>query len=173
MYQRETPLLKRRIEELNNSPHKIPDRIYKRAMSAQAILDRVLLLQWPEEWYGAETYEGGIVHKPDSVKERQWNDTPRGLILSIGLGALDALRSNGVDVGHLVHFAANSPYRRILDDHDSYSLVLVRAGDLVDSEDLAAAIDYGVVAVTQQNGRHVLVDAEGKAWKPRLPWMEE
>lgn len=142
-------------------------------MSGQAMFDRLLIWQVPEKWYRDKKYGGGLIEKAETTVRRHWEEAPRGLILGIGLGALDNLSSNGVAVGHYVHFAVLSPYRRPLDDFESKTLVTCRAGELIDSEDLAEAIDRGVVTVEPVDGVHTLVDAEGKNWVPRLPWMED
>lgn len=162
-------LLMKRFEEMKGTPHEIPES----ALHLQAVYDRVLVWQFPDEKVGKETYGDGPIVKATSTVDRISQSIPRGLVVSAGLGALDALRANGVDVGHVVFFCVNSPYRLPLDDHDQHHLCLLRAGDLVASEDLAQALDRGEVNIVERDGEHLLLDGEGKAWKPRLPWMEE
>jgi hypothetical protein len=166
---RVSALLLKRIAETKGTPHEIPDT----ALSLQAVYDRVLVWQLPDEEHGGETYHGTSIVKPDAVRERIWQSVPRGLVVSMGLGAMDALRANGIDVGHVVFFCVNSPYRLPLDDHDQKHLCLLRAGDIVGSEDLARALDDNEVRIEEKDGEHVLLDVDGKVWKPRLPWMEE
>ena len=115
-----------------------------------------------------------FVRSPMSTANLAWdlNAASAGRFV-LGLGAMDAIKANGVDVGHIVHFCVNSPYRLPLDDHDQHHLCLLRAGDLVASEDLAEALDKGEAHIVERDGEHLIVDAEGKTWKPRLPWMEE
>lgn len=167
------PLLLKRMEELKGTPHEIPEA----ALGMQAVYDRVLVWQFPDERVGKETYGDGPIMKPEHVKKRIAQSIPRGMIISVGLGAMDALRSNGMDVGHVVYFCVNSPHRLPLDDSDQKFIVLIRAGDLVASEDLAQALDKGETHIVEDEnlaGReHNLRDADGKLWKPRLPWMEE
>lgn len=168
------PLLRKRIEALKGSKWEMSEELFRRATSGHAAFDRIFVWQYPEDWYGGDCYAGTNMLKPPATLKRQEQNTPRGIIISAGLSALDALRSNGIDVGHIVHFCVNAPYRRPLDDNDQKHLVLLRAGDIVDSEDLARALDDGDVAVNvNKDGQHVLVDASGNAWVPRLPWMED
>jgi hypothetical protein len=165
-------LLKKRLAALKGTDYEMSPEVFDRATSAQAIFDRVLLWQVPEGWYGGDEYEGTGIVKATSTKIRHQQDTPRGIIISAGLNALDVLASHGVGIGHVVHFCVNSMYRRPLDDHDEKHLALMRVGDNVDSEDLAAAIDNGTCHVVLYEGKHILVDNDGNQWEPQLPWIE-
>jgi hypothetical protein len=166
---RVTALLLKRIDESKSTPHPIPEA----ALGMQAMYDRLLVWQFPDVNLGGEKYAGTTLYKAEETRERIWQSIPRGIIDSAGLGAMDAMKANGVDVGHIVHFVVNSPYRLPLDDHDKAHVCLMRAGDLVASEDLARALDEGGCRIEERGGEHVLVDRDGKVWKPRLPWMEE
>lgn len=173
VWNRRPPLLTKRLAALEGTKYAIPSDKIERAFAGQAVLDRVLVWQFPESWYGDDAYEGTRILKAMATEARHRQDTPRGIILSIGLGALDALRTNGMDVGHIVHFCVNAPYRRPLDDHQEHHLLLLRAGDMVDSEDLAKALDSGECKVVWDGTRHHLVDKDGGFWTPKLPWMED
>lgn len=169
-------LLTQRLDALKGTPYEMPEKIRKRALSSQFVYDRVAVWQWPEDWYGGERVAGSEagLYRPDSAVTRNRQNTPRGIVVSIGLAAMDAMRSNGMGVGHIVHFAVNSPFRKPLDDTDKIYMVLLHAGDMVGSEDLAQAMDDGSaqVAWDTEARKHVLVDANGESWTPRLPWME-
>lgn len=173
--ERVPPLLKARMKELDGTPFAIP----KEALGLQAVYDRVLVWQFPDAKSGKETYGDGPIVKANATLDRIYQSIPRGLIITAGLGCMDALRANGMDIGHVVYFCVNSPYRLPLDDGDKNFLCLLRAGDMVASEDLARALDADECMIYfQDNGlldgaQHVLVDSEGKIWKPKLPWMEE
>jgi hypothetical protein len=170
MVTRIPPLLRARLDELKGTELEMPA---ERALGMQALFDRVLVWQFPDDAHASETFGGGKILKPESTKVRHRQSVPRGLVISVGLGALDALRANGVDVGHIVQFCVNSTYRLPLDDNDVNHLCLLRAGDLVASEDLARALDIGECVIVEVDGVHVFRDKSGKEWKPRLPWMEE
>lgn len=171
------PLLRRRIEMLKGTKFEMSEETFRRATSCQAVFDRVLLWQWPEPWYGGTKFHGTDIDKPESTLARQGYDTPRGIIVSAGLNALDVLRSQGMDVGHVVHFCVNSLHRRPLDDHDSKHLALLRVGDIIDSEDLADAIDKSLCSIevvnTEKGPEHRVVGPAGAPWSPQLPWIEE
>lgn len=169
------PLLRKRIEALKGTKYELSDEAFRRATSAQAVFDRILVWQVPETWYGGDTFAGTTIEKSAATQKRHAQNTPRGLVISIGLAAMDAMRSNGIGLGHFVHFQHNAPYRRPLDDHDQQHLIALRAGDIVSSEDLADALDSGVCqAVWNPESRcHVFVDHHGESWAPSLPWMED
>lgn len=162
-------LLRKRLEEMKGTPYEIPVE----ALSLQAVYDRVLVWQFPDEKVGKATYGGGKILKAPSTIDRIAQSIPRGIIITAGLGCMDALKANGMDVGHVVYFCVNSPYRLPLDDGDKHFLCLLRAGDMVASEDLARALDAGECSIEVRDSVHVLADAQGAIWKPRLPWMEE
>lgn len=169
-------LLTQRLDALKGTKQEMPEEIRRRALSSQFVYDRVAVWQVPEDWYADEKVAGskaGLV-KPDSAVTRNRQNTPRGIVVNIGLAAMDAMRSNGIGIGHYVHFAKNAPFRKPLDDRDELYMVLCHAGDLVGSEDLAQAMDSGLVQVAwdTEAKQHVLVDAAGDRWVPRLPWME-
>jgi hypothetical protein len=167
-------LLLQRLDALNGTPYEMPEEIRKRALASQFIYDRIAVWQCPEEWYAGEKFAGTSIYAPESRVTRHKQNTPRGIVVNIGLAAMDAMRSNGIGVGHVVHFAVNAPYRKPLDDTDKIYLVLLHAGDLVGSEDLARALDDGSAqAVWDPEARqHRLIDTNGDSWTPRLPWME-
>lgn len=116
------------------------------AFSAQAAYDRVLavqLSQFEGETFGADSK----IVMPDTVKEKELESTPRGLIISAGLRALDDLRSNGMDVGHIVHFVRFSPWRIRYDIVSGVQcfLMVLRSGDILASEDTAAQLKAGTL----------------------------
>jgi hypothetical protein len=167
-------LLQDRLKELEGTEFELPAG----ALGMQAVYDRVLVWQFPDTKHGSKTFGDGLIIKPPSTVTRHLQSVPRGIVISVGLGALDAIRSNGMDVGHVILFCVNSPYRIPLDDNDQNHLVLLRAGDIIASEDLARALDEKECFISEEtleNGdtQHVLVGQDGKKWGPQLPWMEE
>jgi hypothetical protein len=170
LHDRKPELLMARLAELDGTDLEVPKGV---ALGIQAVYDRLLVWQFPPALQGKSTYGDGPILKSETTKTRIHQSIPRGIIVSAGLGALDALRANGIDIGHVVYFAVNSMYRLPLDDHDGQHLALLRAGDVVGSEDLARALDCGECHIVEKDGEHLLVDKDGKQWKPRLPWIEE
>lgn len=108
--------------------------------------------------------------------EKRMNDeTPRGIIVSAGLAALDALRSNGIDIGHVVTMLRLAPWRMPCDmvgGVEQYVLIL-RAGDITGSEDLEEARRRGdcKFVYDEGTGQHQFVDKDGKRWDPKLPFI--
>ncbi len=155
----------------------IPDEAFHTAVGC--LFDRIMVWQVPED--ESETFGGGLLVKPGTVKSREEGETPRGILIGAGLQSLDALRSNGVDLGHMVHFIRLSPWRREMKPVAGVtmsSVVILRAGDLVDSEDLASAYLGGkcsIAGVPNNDGfmLHSYVDESGKTWAPGEPWKAE
>lgn len=167
-------LLTDRLDALNGTKYELSGELRARALADQPVYDRVFLWQWPEAWYDSDKADGTSLYVTDVRRDRNAQNTPRGIVIGIGLGAMDALRSHGIWLGHIVHFGAHSPYRRPLDNTDKKYLVMLHAGDLTGSEDLARLMDEGKVSVSWDADakQHVLVDAAGVAWDPRRVWME-
>jgi co-chaperonin GroES (HSP10) len=136
----------------------------------QPLFDRVLVWQISED--EGETYNGGIIVKTEVARKRELVEAPRGVIVGAGLGALDVLRSNGVDIGHTVGFTRLAPFRRPIGVFAGVPLALIvlHVGDLVDSEDLGSQLKSRTVRVLGKDDegltRHYFVDANGKAWTP-------
>jgi len=146
----------------------IPDEAF---FSQCAVFNRVLVAQIPEE--EGDTYEGSVILKTEIAKKRDLVEAPRGVIVSAGLQALDELRSNGIDIGHTVGFTRLAPFRRPFATigGERLTLIVLVAGDIVDSEDLGQALKSRrarVVAKPNEEGVmiHQFVDENGKVWSP-------
>lgn len=147
------------------------------AFATQAIYDRILVYQLPA--HTGETFmEGGRIIAPDTSRDYMRRECPRGLLLGAGLGALDIIRSHGVDLGHIVTTIAMVPFRLIVDHVDGkpFEVLMMRAQDLVGSEDLAEALRSGLLkvsSVSEDDGprSHRYEDLEGNMWNPVMPWL--
>lgn len=82
--------------------------------------------------------EGTIV-MPDAVVSVDRNRAPRGIIVAAGLAALDSLRSSGIDLGHIIRFKKMAPFIQPVANIKGHELTImvIRDGDIVSSEDLA------------------------------------
>lgn len=146
-------------------------------LGQQAAFERVLVWQLSED--EGETYNGGIIVKTETQRKRELVEAPRGVIVSAGLGALDVLRSNGMDIGHTIGFTRLAPFRRPIGVFAGIPLALIVlvVGDIVDSEDLGAQLKSRAVRIlgkeTDGTTEHHFVDANGKAWKPIAADMPE
>jgi hypothetical protein len=93
---------------------------------------------------GRNTYkEGGKILKPDNELAREKNTAPRGVLVSAGLKAMDALYSTGIEIGHIVRFKKFSPFIMPVGEIEGKELavMVIRDGDVEASEDLASSIN--------------------------------
>jgi len=138
------------------------------AFSVQASFETVYVWQIPI--YSGDTYSASsAIIKPDSAKAREAKESPRGIIVSAGLSALDSLRSHGMDVGHIVTIIKLAPYRVYFDIRGGKqdNLLDLRAGDVHGSLDTAELLRAGKLKVvsgyTKDGGfNHHYVNAEGE-----------
>lgn len=125
------------------------------AFEQYPVFDKVYV--WQITLTERRTYaEGGTVLKPDAVIAADQNTAPRGIIVSAGLQALDSLRSTGIDVGHIIRFKKFSPFIQPIAEIQgkSLSVMVIRDGDIVSSEDLARsyhAREVSIVNVANDN----------------------
>jgi hypothetical protein len=116
---------------------------------------------------------------PESVKQREKNRAPNGIIVSAGLKALDQLRSHGIDLGHRVLFAHTAPYHIRYDTvlGVEQHLIILLAGDIIGSEDLASNLKKREVRYfarrTETSVEHTFIDENGKPWLPADAWRAE
>lgn len=153
----------------------ITDGAFKLAM----VYDRVLIYQIPED----DTKEGkmgkdSVIWAPDQTKDRLKHECPRGVLIGAGVKALDALRSHGIDLGHIVYYIASQPWRLQFDyiAGKRVTALPMNAGDIIGSEDLQRDLrDRKCMVTTKVNEagftEHLYQDAEGKTWSPVLPWQ--
>lgn len=148
--------------------------IVDRVFSRQALFDRVFVWRIPGESFG----EGGVISGSESgivapvqTQRSDEIESPRGVIVSAGLAALSDLRSNGIDVGHIVSIGEMAPYGMSFGyvGTQEQKVVVVTAGFLVGSEDLSAALKAGKVEISQDEigGELKLRDTETRGpWDP-------
>jgi hypothetical protein len=152
--------------EAKRLKHGIPDS----AWHSQAVFNKILVWQIPIE--ESDTYGGGLIQKTDAARRKELTEAPRGVIVSAGLQALDELRSHGVDVGHTVFFTHLAPFRKRLPAilGKEPTLVILHAGDVFDSEELAANLRVRKcrVVTREVEGQvsHYFCDENGKTWNP-------
>lgn len=159
-------LEKRRIQ------WRMPDAMFTR----QALFDRVLIFQLPTVALMRVAMGESVLFTEDR-KDYERKTSPLGIVMSAGPKALDELRSNGVDIGHIVEIAENVPRRVVVDiiGGKDVELLMIRAGDICSSVDLNVALADGSCKIERRETvdgkwQHLYVDAEGKEWKPQNPW---
>jgi co-chaperonin GroES (HSP10) len=154
------------------------------AFKVRPAFDRILVHQISE--HEGETFGGGSIIMAPTIAKREEIETPRGVIVSSGLLALDHLRSNCVDVGHTVYFVQNAPWRIRVDVNRGhlYYVMVLRDGDLIGSEDTNGLVQDGTLQVkyNKKYRQHVYVKPARKIWwrlttrerilgTPQLPWI--
>ena len=148
------------------------------AFSRQAVFDRVFIWQIPMQ-KGDKFEADSLIHMPESVQQREKSRAPQGIIVAAGLRALDQLRSHGVDLGHKVLFCHAAPYHIRYDSVLGLEqhLIILLAGDIIGSEDLAANLKNRQVRYlarrTETSVEHTFIDGDGKPWLPADAWRAE
>lgn len=169
----ECPFPLPRLLEEKRRRHGIP----LSAWDAQPGFDMVLLWQVQIE-EGNKLGNTGLV-KADITVMRETQDTPRGVIVSAGLTALDQLKSHGMDVGHTVYFYELAPLRlrRPSIAGRQVSLIMIQAKYIFGSEELSQNLKSrkARVIAREENGIevHYYCDENGKLWKPADVATEE
>lgn len=128
----------------------------------EAVFDRVIVFSVPERKAERGTYvEGGLIHKPVQRQDKEERESPRGVIVSAGLGARDVLRSHGMGLGHVVWIARLAPWRHEVDrdaNGKPVEFLFLRVGDIVGSETLLRNFREGRASVDlNADGTHKYV----------------
>jgi hypothetical protein len=151
----------------------IPDSVF----NVEALFDRIFVFQLPRVF--GDVIEGTSLIKPEGVRQREEEGTPRGVVVSAGLKALDNLRSNGVEPGDVVNFIRLSPWKLTLQEIAGVEInvLILRDGDLIASEELPVRRKRGfltTVCVTTDAGlEHRIAHLGGSTVKPGIPWVPE
>ena len=155
------PLLeKRRLQ------HLIPDGAFR----VQASFERVLVYEMaPAE---QASMESSLIQLTDKTKDRLKDSSPRGIIVSAGLAALDSLRTNGMDLGHIVLFThyviGTVPIEYI--EGKEITVKIMHAGDITGSEDTAEAVRKGELEIAwNDEGKFHEYRRKGDKRKSREP----
>jgi hypothetical protein len=158
--------------DIRRKRYNIPDEVF----GVSAVYDRILVYQVQKE--EKEFYdEGGLIKKTEIRQTAERRTTPSGVIVTAGVQALDILRSNGVDLGHLVFYTQLAFYRIPVDTilGEDINLVVLRAGEIVASIDLAHALATRQARTITRDRelkdgtkitQHFYVDDKGKQWNP-------
>lgn len=166
-----------KLLEQRRLEYAIPDGFFKE----QAVFDRIFLFQ--VRLTGRETFvDGGKIVLSQMGKQRELESAPYGIVISAGLTALDQLRSNGIDLGHIVGFIREAPWRKPVDivDGVEFYAMLLTVGDITGSIDLAESLVSGHCKIHERelassDGittiEHVFVDETGKMWNPSQPFI--
>ncbi len=167
--------LRSELLEKERLEKRLPDELFQQ----QPFNDRILVYRFAENQ--SETFVPGVlIEMTDQSKQKRHNQVPRGIIIGAGLGALDTLRSNGIDLGHTITILRNVPWRIVCVDIGGveFSLLVLRDGDVIGSETLQQALVSGECKIAQKiledgGTQHVYVDKDGKNWIPRPAWVSD
>lgn len=158
------PLLdERRLE------HGIVDGVFRGA----CLFERVLVYQIDREQ--SELFEGASrIVRPPTVRQREERTSSLGIVVGAGLRALDVLRSNGVDLGHVVQIIKNAPWRIQVDTVNAQPVhvIVLNAGDILCSLDLGAALIRGAKKIREDINDQGMTE-HSLTTKPLSPWMSE
>lgn len=137
-----------------------------------ASFNRILVYQLPLK---EETVGKSKIIAPQASQKRMQQEAPTGVIVSAGLGALDVLRTHGMQVGDTILFIKQGMWRittgwvRHVDEH----LMVLSVGDIISNQDLAKRLREGSVNYSwdAENGEHRMVDSQGKVLTPKTPFV--
>ena len=143
------------------------------AFGIQASFNTVFVLQ--VSYQEGDTYEDSKIILTETTKKVERNRAPIGIIISAGLGALDFLRSNGIDLGHKVAFVHSAPYHIRYDvvAGEDRHLIVLESGQIRGSFDLAQNLRKRTVRIIQNPAaadrvEHILIDENGKPVMPQM-----
>lgn len=146
-------LLAKRVNELG-----IP------AWPGQACFERVIVYRIPDEGSASEKFAAdGVIIKPETRRETDKDRSPRGVVVSAGLAAMDVLISNGMQLGELVWFAPHVPFRFEVgkrSDGTPWEFYFMNVGDIVLSEDILQRVVDGDLKLTKTDKQHVYNDEQ-------------
>lgn len=137
------------------------------AFELMPVFDRVLVKQVAEY---TRTAGGGVIVMPQQAVKREYESSPRGIVVAAGMGALDKMRSNGIDLGHMVALLRYVPFRfrhDVIDGKEEH-LLIIQVGDIVGSFDLMQQLKSRECRIRfeEENAQHQFIDSAGRAWNP-------
>lgn len=125
----------------------------------EAVFEEVLLYCLPDEGAASETFsKDGMIVKPDTRKAIDIARSPRGIVVSAGLKAMDIMDAHGMQVGELVWFAPHVPYRFEVGRNEKGPILFMfmNVADIKLSEDVPTRLANGDIVLTKNSkGEHV------------------
>lgn len=129
----------------------IPDGAFK----CRAVFDRIHV--FPIDPFDNDgKLPGSTLWKAELTKKKDEQNGHRGILISMGLSALDQCSSHGIEVGHVVQTIRNAPHAMEcarLEGTPMYYLVM-RAGDLTGSETQEEQLRSGETRIVDEGGSH-------------------
>ena len=147
------PLLVKRIKEYGIPP-----------CPGQATYERVLVYQIPDEMSSRTTFaKGGSIIMPETTQSVKKERSPRGIIVSAGLKAMDIMRDHGMQLGEMVWYSPHVPTRFEVDrkaDGERVMFYFMNVGDVIVSEDVPERLASGELRLQYKNGVHTYSGGE-------------
>lgn len=137
----------------------IPDGAFK----CRAVFDRIHI--FPIDFEDENEKTSGGIFLPESTKQRSTQNAHRGILISMGLTALDHCVSHGIELGHIVRTIRNAPHAQECARLSTGSLfyLVMRDGDLTGSETQEEQLRSGQTRIVDTGGEHnYCFQVEGK-----------
>jgi hypothetical protein len=163
--------------EERRKKYEIPEALY------QPVFDRVLIYQVPT--VESETFastlnpgEASTLIRPETTKRREQRQSPRGVIVAMGLKAKEILQDHGVDLGHIVWFARMAMWKHEVDS-SLKEFAIIHAGEICGSEDLLTEMTVGGLTwrydtkITKDKGQWVLSTHLGGERSDPQEWSDQ
>ena len=148
--------------------HGLIDDCFKEA----AAFDRILVYQLTSS---EKTFANSGIVMPEASEKRTAQETPKGIVVTAGLSALDTLRTNGHQVGDTIKFIKQGMWRIEIGwiRQVAVHLMVLSVGDIISNEDLGQRLFKGEVKYSwsEEKQEHRFVDADGKELQPESPWV--
>lgn len=123
------------------------------AFREQAAFERIFVHQVALAVHTGSKIGGGLLYKPETTETAERRGSSRGILVSAGLRALDHLRTNGIDLGHIIRFVHMAPFAVDVDylsNGEQMYLLDLNVGDILSSEDLALQLRKGEMEIAFQ-----------------------
>jgi hypothetical protein len=124
----------------------------------EAQFERIIVFQIPAEADAQEKI--GSLFVPQKTRDAQLAKSPRGIVVSAGLKALDIMYSHGMELGEMIWLASWSPFRvqtEVKSGGATVEFFFMSVGDIILSEDMKARFASGEVYLQLQGDTHVIV----------------
>lgn len=136
---------------------------------AQVPFNERVFIHQVHPWGTDTATPGGVILLTEKASHVEGRSSCYGIIVAAGLKALDALYSNGIELGHYVSFVLHAPCRIRVDAKlgQEYQVVSVHAQDIGGSMDLAREIREGKkrIRYSEVSGQHLIVNPAGESRK--------
>jgi hypothetical protein len=134
------------------------------AFACQAVFDRIHI--FPIDLFeNGDRIPGTNLFRPNISKLKDEQNGHRGVLLSMGLSAMDQCTSHGIELGHIVRTIRNAPHAQECERMEDFSVfyLVMRAGDLTGSETQREELVSGKTSIVDLGGEHCYrFEVEGK-----------